>query len=140
MRHCAALLSPTLSKSDLAKARLLDAALATFGNKGLKAATVREIARVAGQNVAAIAYHFGGKDPLYRAVLEGIVREIRSRLRDVLEQVAHFEAQSEHPKAEALRLLKLFLRAVYLRVLSRDDALPLVRLVVREQLHATSGF
>jgi TetR/AcrR family transcriptional regulator, regulator of cefoperazone and chloramphenicol sensitivity len=140
MRFCSALLSPTLSKSDQAKSRLLEAGLVIFGNKGLEAATVREIARAAGQNVAAIAYHFGGKDSLYRAVLEGIVREIRNRLSDVLEEISHFESQPEHPRAEALRLLKLFVQTVYLRLLSRNDALPMARLIIREQLQATAGF
>jgi TetR/AcrR family transcriptional regulator, regulator of cefoperazone and chloramphenicol sensitivity len=140
MRHCPDLLRPTLSKSDLAKARLLDAALEIFGNKGFKAATVREIARAAGQNVAAIEYHFGGKDKLYQAVLGGIIRELRSRLADVVAEIAAFQSQNEHPKAEALRLLKSFLTAVYLRVLSRNDALPLTRLMVREQMHATAAF
>lgn len=135
-----ALLQPTLSKSDRAKGRLLEAALSTFGNKGLKAATVREIARAAGQNVAAIDYYFGGKANLYRAVLEGIVREIRSRLREVLEEVSQFASRPEPSRDEARRLLKLFVRTVYLRLLSRDDALPLARLIFREQLQATVGF
>ncbi len=135
-----ALLSPALSKSDQARARLLESALATFGNKGLEAATVREIARAAGQNVAAIAYYFGNKERLYRAVLEGMARELRSRLADVLLQISIFRAQPEHPADEALRLLKLFLRSVYVRLLSRDEALPLARLIIREQLQATRGF
>jgi AcrR family transcriptional regulator len=127
-------------KRDRAKARLLEAALEIFGNQGLEAATVRQIAQAAGQNIAAIEYYFGGKEALYRAVLERIVAEIRKGLDEVLAGVAAFQAQAEHPADEALRLLKLFLRTVYVRFLSRDDMLPVARLIVREQLKATAGF
>lgn len=44
--------------------RLLDAAARTFADRGFRAATVREICRRAGANVAAINYHFGSKDAL----------------------------------------------------------------------------
>ena len=50
------------------RARILDAALDLFGERGLTGTTVRDIAARAKVNVAAISYHFGGKDELYRAV------------------------------------------------------------------------
>ena len=48
------------------------AALMKFGEKGYEAASVREIADEAGQNVASIAYYFGNKEKLYATVLEGM--------------------------------------------------------------------
>lgn len=51
------------------KQRILDAAGDVFGRKGYKAATIREICRAAGVNVAAINYYFGGKEELYRTVV-----------------------------------------------------------------------
>jgi AcrR family transcriptional regulator len=134
------LLSSTPSKSDQAKARLLEAAVRIFGEKGPKGATVREIARAAGQNVAAIAYYFGSKEKLYQAIIEGIVRELRYALSDVLEQIERLRGLDHPPATEALALLKSFLGAVYLRVLSRKEALPIARLIVREQLTPTPAF
>ncbi|HMM39207.1 MAG TPA: CerR family C-terminal domain-containing protein [Desulfovibrio sp.] len=52
------------------KENLLRAAIRVFGDKGFQAATVREICQAAGANVAAVNYHFGGKEALYAAVLE----------------------------------------------------------------------
>ena len=49
--------------------RLLDAGLAVFSEVGYHGATIREIAGRAGTNIAAISYHFGGKDGLYSAVV-----------------------------------------------------------------------
>lgn len=51
------------------RARLLDAGLAVFSEVGYHGATIREIAGRAGTNIAAISYHFGGKDGLYAEVV-----------------------------------------------------------------------
>ena len=52
------------------KQRLLRAAGDVFSEKGYKAATVREICRMADANVAAVHYHFGDKAGLYKALLD----------------------------------------------------------------------
>lgn len=52
------------------KDALLYAAIEVFADKGFDAATVRDICGKAKANVAAVNYHFGGKDALYVAVLE----------------------------------------------------------------------
>ena len=54
---------------DWTKARLLEAAGQEFAEKGFDAARVRSICRRAGANLAAVNYHFGDKEQLYRAAL-----------------------------------------------------------------------
>ncbi len=48
--------------------RLIEAAMDVFSSKGFRNTTVAEICDLAGANVAAVNYHFGGKEQLYAAV------------------------------------------------------------------------
>lgn len=83
-----------------AKKRLFLAGVRVFAAKGYKGATVRDICREAGgANVNAINYYFGGKEKLYRAILEVLFTEGDRQLR---ERMA--EAGTVTPE-EGLRLL-----------------------------------
>jgi AcrR family transcriptional regulator len=62
--------------------RLLDAASTLFAATGFHGATVRDIARAAGANVAAANYHFGSKEALYLEVLRTQFSAIRARLEE----------------------------------------------------------
>src|SRR5471032_560820 len=54
---------------DETRRQLLEAAGEVFAEVGFRDATVREICRRAGANIAAINYHFGDKETLYAEVL-----------------------------------------------------------------------
>src|SRR5476651_996132 len=54
---------------DETRLQLLEAAGEVFAEVGFRDATVREICRRAGANIAAINYHFGDKETLYLEVL-----------------------------------------------------------------------
>jgi AcrR family transcriptional regulator len=56
--------------SDPTREKLLDTAGRIFADRGYQAATVREICDAAGENVAAIRYHFGDKLGLYTQVVQ----------------------------------------------------------------------
>jgi AcrR family transcriptional regulator len=55
--------------------QLCRTAAAVFAESGYRAATVRDICQRAGANVAAINYHFGGKEQLYLEVLRQTQKE-----------------------------------------------------------------
>lgn len=55
---------------------LIEAGIALFGRQGYAATSVRELATAAGANIAAIAYHFGGKAGLRLACAEEFGRRM----------------------------------------------------------------
>ncbi len=60
------------------RARVLNAAARLFAERGFAKVTVRDICKKARANVAAVNYHFGGKDGLYRAVVETAIATMQS--------------------------------------------------------------
>ncbi len=60
---------PGAASHDETRLQLLEAAGAVFAEAGYRDATVREICRRAGANIAAVNYHFGDKEKLYAEVL-----------------------------------------------------------------------
>ncbi len=69
------------------RALLLDAGLRLFGVKGYDGVATRALSAEAGTNIAAIAYHFGGKRELYREVLRQLVIDTEPHLGPVLARV-----------------------------------------------------
>ncbi|HEX4922901.1 MAG TPA: TetR/AcrR family transcriptional regulator [Bdellovibrionales bacterium] len=61
---------------------LIKAGRKLFAKHGLDGVTVRDIAQEAGVNVAAVSYHFEGKEGLYRAVIEEFAKEKQGEIRD----------------------------------------------------------
>ncbi|MCU0864593.1 MAG: TetR family transcriptional regulator [Planctomycetes bacterium] len=60
------------------KTTILDAAEALFAEQGYDAASLRELTRRAGVNLAAVNYHFGGKEKLAMAVLARTIAPINA--------------------------------------------------------------
>ena len=49
--------------------RLIESATRLFAERGFAKVTVREICKAARANVAAVNYHFGGKNGLYQEIV-----------------------------------------------------------------------
>lgn len=76
------------SEQEDARARLIDAAIKLFAEKGYEGTSVRDLATAAGVNVAAVSYHFGSKDELYHEALRACLApcgEMRERMQKHLD-------------------------------------------------------
>ena len=86
---------------DDTRERLLDAAEILFCRQGFERTSVRELTAEAGCNVAAVNYHFGGKQPLYTEMF-------RRQLSKVIDECLHtVEALMTGPNPS----LEAFIRA-----------------------------
>src|SRR6516165_559231 len=62
--------------SDITRECILKAAERLFADRGYEETSIRAIVAKARVNQAAINYHFGGKDGLYREVLRAAIRAL----------------------------------------------------------------
>ncbi|MDE3083784.1 MAG: TetR/AcrR family transcriptional regulator [Verrucomicrobiota bacterium] len=87
--------------------QILRAAEHIFADHGFDRTSLREITQTAQVNLAAVNYHFGNKEGLYRAIFQkhlSAINEWRMRELELAEQLA-----GEHP-VPVRHLLEIFLR------------------------------
>ncbi|TCT12041.1 TetR family transcriptional regulator [Tepidamorphus gemmatus] len=120
--------------------RLIDAALDAFGRYGFDAASTREIARLAGTNLAAIPYHFGGKEGLHIAVARHIADEVHGRLGGVVDQAeAALSAGTIDPPAARV-MLHALLDSGAAMILGHPEAARWAPFIIREQAQPSAAF
>jgi AcrR family transcriptional regulator len=107
---------------------VLEAAGEVFAEQGFRDATIREICKRAGANVAAVNYHFGDKEELYGAVFD-YARSCAVAQFDVL-------TSTNLPAEERLRT---FVRAVLRRFFDAGRPAWLGKLVAREMIEPTKA-
>ena len=122
---------------DATRDRIMEAALDLFGERGLTGTTVRDIAKRASVNVAAISYHFGGKDELYRAVAETVIGAIEARARP---RIAPLLGSPPREPAAALKALEDFAETMVDVIVGPEEMRRVARFIIREQMQPTFAF
>jgi AcrR family transcriptional regulator len=118
--------APLRSDGVEARNRLLLAALPLFAAKGFAKTSTREIAKAAGMNLASIAYYFGDKAGLYRAVFT----DPRSN--------PHVLPDADHGAAMELEPLVTLLLQSFVEPLKQDHLIQqCMKLHFREMLEPT---
>ena len=108
--------------------RLLEAAGEVFAEEGFANATVREICKRAGANIAAVHYHFGDKEKLYAAA-------VRYAHSCAVRMASAAELPADAPPEQRLRA---FVRGFLLGVLSEGRPTWHGKLMVREMAEPTA--
>ena len=109
----------------------MEAAGKIFAEEGYPKATVRDICRQAGANIAAINYHFGDKKGLYLAVLKHY-QEIS--FQTYPPDLGIKETQSPEEK------LKAFIRSFLMRIMDEGRPAWFGKLLAREFTQPTWAF
>lgn len=107
------------------KRQLLESAGEIFAEQGYAKATSKEICERANANIAAVNYHFGGKDGLYAAVLE----EAHSRLVSLESMQAAAQSRID-PRMK----LRMFIGRIVAEVAKTESARWELRVLSREIL------
>jgi AcrR family transcriptional regulator len=110
--------------------QLLEAAGEVFAEAGYRDATVRDICRRAGANVAAVNYHFGDKETLYLEVL----------------RYAHGRALEKYPPllnvpadAPPEKKLRAFVHSLLLRIFDKGPTAWHGRIMLREMIEPSAA-
>src|SRR5262249_29331749 len=114
--------------TDDTQQRLLEAAEEIFADKGFNAASIRQICKLAGANIAAVNYYFGDKERLY---IEAVKYAHRGRTQG--EPFPHWSAET--PPVDKLRG---FIRVMITRMLSPHSPASL-QLMMRELAQPTAA-
>jgi len=74
--------------------RVIEAAIEVFGRLGFEGASTRALMERAGANLAAIPYHFGGKQGLYRAAAKVIADYARANVEPIVTRLVDADRAS----------------------------------------------
>lgn len=110
--------------------RLLDAAAELFAKRGFKNVAVRDICEQACTNIAAVNYHFGGKDKLHAAAID------HARQRALKEDPNPAGAMPDGPLTSEEKLRR-HLRAMFRRAFATGPAGWYMQMVLREMVDPT---
>lgn len=123
-----------------ARTRLIQAGLEAFGLYNFEGASTRELARLAGVNLSAIPYHFGGKEGLYKAVVEHITANLLEKTENSKENARALLEKSGAAATELLAALQDFLENIAAAMLLTPEARYWARIMLREQMAPTSAY
>jgi AcrR family transcriptional regulator len=110
--------------------QLLAAAGAVFAEVGFRDATVREICRRAGANIAAVNYHFGDKETLYAEVLTHSQEKALAK---------HPLMLDVSPDAPPEKKLRAFVQSLLLRIFDQGPTAWHGKLMLREMIEPTAA-
>ncbi len=122
------------------RGRLLEAGLRQFGRSGLDGVSTRQLAEAAGVNLAAIPYHFGGKEGLYLAVAKHLVDGRAAPARQLVESLQRSLRSTEVGPDRATAMLRELIATLGRTVLLAPEATDMIGYLSREQLHPTAAF
>ncbi|WP_416261918.1 transcriptional regulator CecR [Gibbsiella quercinecans] len=129
------------ARGEQARQQLIAAAIEVFGEYGLRGATTREIARLAGQNIAAITYYFNSKEGLYRAVAQWIADFSQQAFGPLVEEIERFWLlpAAQRPPESYLHYLKRGL-LMFSELMTQPQTIKISKIMSREQLSPTDVF
>ena len=117
------------AKSEPVREKLLDAAEVLFCEKGFDGTSVRNLTTAAECNVAAVNYHFGGKDKLYVEMFRRQMSRMIKRHRE------HIDNLAEKPNASLEDLIRGTINVPLKAIENKEKSAEVMKLLVREVMN-----
>jgi len=125
---------------DESRARIIEAAGRLFAARSFNGVSVRELARAAKVNAAAISYHFGGKEGLYESVLAQLVADTGPIMEPLIEALDRGVSEAKGDRERLARVAACFIRQLLSGVLLRRSHAWQMPLMLREFQDPSAGF
>ena len=110
-----------MASSTETKEQIITVAEQMFAERGFAGTTLRNIVSEAGVNLAAVHYHFGSKEELFRAIVARFARPV---VEQELNLLSELKVGTELPSVEAILTAMI---KPSLEILSQDDKTRLIR-------------
>ena len=122
------------------RARIVEAAGQLFADRGFDGASVRELARRAKVNAAAINYHFGGKEALYHAVLRRLIDDTEPMFTPMVARLRAGVETADGDRDALADLIALFVGGLLSNILSGANFRWQIPIMLREFQHPSKEF
>ncbi len=117
-------------ESQATRTRIINTAERLFGEQGFQRTSLRQVTDEAGVNLAAVNYHFGSKENLYRAVLIRHVQPLNEERMKLLTQAEQLSGEQPVPVRS---VLETFIRPLLRRAMDGSaKGLSLLKLIGRD--------
>ncbi|MHA1564855.1 MAG: CerR family C-terminal domain-containing protein [Alphaproteobacteria bacterium] len=120
--------------------QLIDAALRLFAIHGYHGVSTRMVTKEAGANLAAINYHFGGKQGLYEAVIDNIAVNMGRLIGPIANQVREAIDSAGNDRQAIATAVHEFCLGFITALVGETSRRPMVGLVMREFSVPTEDF
>jgi AcrR family transcriptional regulator len=120
------------------KDKILDAALTVFSKHGFDGARTRDIAELAGVNIATLHYHFKSKDNIYGSVIEEIHKASGEQIMEVMIEQRKIIENSKNKK-ELICALKI-MATTFLEMIINPKNKRFARIIAHEQIEQSKHF
>jgi TetR/AcrR family transcriptional regulator, regulator of cefoperazone and chloramphenicol sensitivity len=134
----------TPNRAEIAREKLLSAALDVFGRYGFDGTSTRQLSEAAGVNLQAIPYYFGSKEGLYVATAEYLVTRIDRHVGGMRQRIGarlmELAAAGEPLGEEEARAFLTDMGTTMIGLFVSKESEPWARFIIREQMEPTEAF
>jgi len=125
---------------DESRARILEAAGQLFADRSFDGVSVRELAKRAGVNAAAINYHFGGKEGLYHAVIRKLIDDTEPMFAPMIVRLRGGVAEANGDRAALAMIAAALVSGLIRNVLSNVNLRWQMPILLRESQQPSKEF